>query len=167
MDVRFINPFVKSICNTFTTMCDLNVTVGKPQLVTDDACDADISAIIGFSGDAAGSVIVKYNFDVACKIASSFAKVEMDRNHPDLVDALGELANMIAGGAKAQFEGLDVDISLPSVVVGSHHHFPVARNAQRLILPCQTAIGTFETHVAMILTKVEANTPAAASGASL
>lgn len=167
MDVKFINPFVKSICNTFTTMCELNVTVGKPQLVNDDSCDADISAIIGFSGDAAGSVIVKYHFDVATRIASAFAKIEMDQNHPDLVDALGELANMIAGGAKAQFEGLDVDISLPSVVVGSHHHFPVARNAKRLVFPCETKLGTFETHVAMIVTRSKSVASAAATGASL
>ncbi|MHC5112249.1 MAG: chemotaxis protein CheX [Planctomycetota bacterium] len=166
MDVRFISPFVKSILNTFNTMCELPVTIAKPYVLGDDKNDADVSVVIGFSGDAAGTVIVKYSFEVASRIATAFAKIEIDQVHPDFVDALGELANMIAGGAKAQFEGLNVDISLPSVVVGSQHHFPASRNSQRIVLPCKTRLGTFESHVSMIVTNSSKGLQAATAGAA-
>jgi len=128
MDVRFVNAFVMSVCNTFETMCSLKVHVDKP-CVSDDTV-GDVSAVIGFSGDAAGSVIIEFDFETASKIATAFAQTEIDPDHEDFADALGELANMVAGGAKAKFDGLKVDISLPSVVIGPHHRFPSSKNSQ-------------------------------------
>ncbi|MCH7995424.1 MAG: chemotaxis protein CheX, partial [Planctomycetes bacterium] len=100
MDVRFVNPFLKSVSNTFATMCGAEVTFGKPVMRTVDSESADVSAIIGFSGDAAGSVVLCFSFDCACKLTTAFAGTEITPEHPDFADALGELANMVAGGAK-------------------------------------------------------------------
>ena len=36
MDVRYINPFIESVSNTFGTMCSLKVRVGKPTIKNDD-----------------------------------------------------------------------------------------------------------------------------------
>ncbi|MFQ5462317.1 MAG: chemotaxis protein CheX [Phycisphaerae bacterium] len=152
MDVGFLNAFVQSICNTFETMCDLKVQVGKPNLGEDT--NGDVSAVIGFSGDAAGSVIIEFDFETASKVATAFAKTEINPDHPDFADALGELANMVAGGAKAKFDGISVDISLPSVVIGQHHRFPTSRNVKRLLLPCSTEAGAFSVHVGMVVSKV-------------
>ncbi|MCH8966902.1 MAG: chemotaxis protein CheX [Planctomycetes bacterium] len=167
MDVRYINPFVKSICNTFETMCELKVSVGKPTLSEDQSAANDVSAIIGFSGDAAGSVVLRFSFDVAAKIASSFAKIEITPDHADFADALGELANMVAGGAKSKFEGLMISISLPNVVIGKHHHFPVSKNAPRLIIPCGTSVGSFNVEIGMVLARKGGKIPElATSGAT-
>lgn len=153
MDVRYINPFIKSLCNTFETMCATKIAMGKPTLKGDSEIDTDVSAIIGFSGDAAGSVMLGFKFDVASKIATKFAGTEITRDHPDFADALGELANMVAGGAKAQFEGLSVDISLPSVVIGENHHVPNSRNAPRVLITCTTDVGAFHVEIGMIVSK--------------
>ena len=75
MDVRFLNPFIRSICNTFETMCGLSVKVGKPSLKTEESTPADVSGVIGFSGDAAGSVVLHYSFDVAASVATKFAGI--------------------------------------------------------------------------------------------
>ena len=92
--------------------------------------------------------------NVACKLASAFAGEEMDEGHADFADAIGELANMVAGGAKAQFSGLEVSISLPSVVVGDPHVVNVTgvpSSAPRLIIPCDTEMGQFHVEVAMVV----------------
>ncbi len=153
MDARYINPFVKSICNTFGMMCGLPVTVGKPLLKQDDGPLSDVSSVIGFSGDASGSVVLNFDFEVASKIASTFAGIEIDRNHPDFADALGELANMVAGSAKAQFEGLNISISLPNVIVGPNHNVSASKAAPRLIVPCNTDLGGFMVEVGMVMGK--------------
>lgn len=153
MDVRYINPFLKSVRNTFQTMCSLTVEVGKPELKAKDEPKTDVSAIIGFSGDAAGAVVLHFGFDSAAKIASIFAGSQIDQDHPDFADALGELANMVAGGAKCQFEGLDISISLPSVIVGRDHNVSASKNAPRLVIPCVTKAGTFNMEVGMVLGK--------------
>lgn len=165
MDVRYINPFLKSVKNTFQTMCTLTVEVGKPEMKAKDEPNSDVSAIIGFSGDAAGAVILHFGFDAAAKLTSLFAGTQIDANHPDFADALGELANMVAGGAKCQFEGLDISISLPSVIVGKNHSVSASRSAPRLLIPCVTCAGTFYMEVGMVLKKTPvklASSPAVA-----
>jgi chemotaxis protein CheX len=160
MDVRYINPFVKSVSNTFETMCGLAVTVGKAQLKIGDDPRTDVSAIVGLSGDAAGSVVLHFTFESASKVASAFAGTEITPKHPDFADALGELANMVTGGAKCQFEGLSISISLPSVVVGHNHNVSASKSSPRIVIPCTTTAGIFYIEVGMVLAK-----PAAVRGA--
>ncbi|RME37478.1 MAG: chemotaxis protein CheX [Planctomycetota bacterium] len=167
MDVRYINPFVRSICNTFETMCHLKVGIGKPQLKTSDDPASDVSGVIGFSGDAAGSVVLHFDFDVASKIATAFAGTEITKDHPDFADAIGELANMIAGGAKAQFEGLSIGISLPNVIIGPNHNVSASKSSPRIVLPCRTEAGEFFVEVGMELSKrPSGQTSAAVTGAA-
>ena len=153
MDVRYINPFVKSVSNTFETMCSLPVAIGKPTLKINDGTGSDVSSIIGFSGDAAGSVVLHFSFEVASKVATAFSGMEITPDHPDFADALGELANMVAGGAKAKFEGLNVSISLPNVIVGKDHNVSASKTTPRVVIPCSTDAGGFEVEVGMELAK--------------
>ena len=153
MDARYINPFISSICNTFETMCNAPVKVGKPTLKTVDKSGADVSSVIGFSGDAAGSVVLRFSFDTASKLASAFAGIDITPEHEDFADALGELANMVAGGAKSKFEGLNIGISLPNVIVGPDHNLSASKNSPRLVIPCETEVGPFDVEVAMELAK--------------
>ena len=151
MDVRFINPFVESVCNTFETMCGLRVTIGKPELKTTDDPVTDVSGVIGFSGGAAGCVVIHYAFDVASKVATAFAGVEVTPEHEDFADAIGELTNIIAGGAKSKFEGLNISISLPNVIIGKNHNVSPSKSTPRLIIPCKTDVGVFYVEVGMVL----------------
>ena len=163
MDVRFINPFISAIRNVFSTMVRTEVTIGKPQVRPGDLCSADVSGVIGLSGDATGAVVLSFPKVVACKIASMFAGAELSLEHPDFTDAIGELANMVAGNAKKDFSGLNVSISLPSVIVGAGHQVSQLRNSVQLVIPCQTPMGPFNVEVAMVAHKKAAaqNRPAA------
>ena len=54
MDVRFINPFIGSVKNVFKTMLTTDIIVSKPVIKEHDEANADVSAVIGLSGDASG-----------------------------------------------------------------------------------------------------------------
>ena len=167
MDVRYINPFVKSVSNTFQTMCNLSINVGKPQLKQGDGPSADITSVIGFSGDAAGSVALLFSYDTASKIATAFSGTEITPEHPDFADAIGELANMVAGGAKSQFEGLKISVSLPNVIRGKNLNMSASKNTPRIVIPCNTDAGTVYMEIGMVLSKPATNvTQAAAVGAN-
>ena len=159
MDVRYINPFVDSIQNTFRTMCGLSVRIGDPSLKIDDAPGADVSSVIGFSGDAAGSVVLHFSFETASKICTAFAGTDIDPQHADFADALGELTNIVAGGAKAKFDGVNIFVSLPNVIVGKNHCVSASKSSPRILIPCSTDAGAFHLEIGMVLTK-----PAAVSG---
>lgn len=154
MDVQFINPFVGAVKTVFKTMVSTDITVGKPVVVRSaHEMRADVSAVIGLSGDAVGAVVLSLPVATAEAAASKFAGVQMDQTHPDFSDALGELANMVAGSAKAKLEGLNVSISLPSVIIGREHIVSQSRNKPRLLLPCESALGSFNVEVAMVVEK--------------
>jgi chemotaxis protein CheX len=155
MDVRFINPFVTAIQSVFKTMVSTEVQIKKPYMKSEVVASADVSGVIGFSGDASGCVVLSFPKDVACKAASAFAGVEIDENHPDFADAVGELANMIAGNAKKDFVGMNVSISLPSVILGADHVVSQSRTCPRLVIPCGTALGSFYVEVGMIVDKAK------------
>ncbi len=153
MDVRYINPFIASIKNVFSTMVQTEVTVGKPVLKPTNDRAVDVSSVIGLSGDIVGAVVLGFSCDVACKLASTFAGIEMTLDHADFSDAIGELANMVAGNAKKDFTGHDVSISLPSVIVGKGHHVSQLKTSPRLVIPCSSAAGSFDVEIAMVVKK--------------
>lgn len=153
MDVRYINPFITAIKNVFSTMVHTQVTIAKPLLRPRDICSADVSGVIGLSGDVTGAVVLSFPEDVACAVASKFAGLELSIDHPDFVDAIGELANMVAGNAKKDFNGINVSISLPSVICGAGHVVSQSGATPQLIIPCKTDIGSFYVEVALVVEK--------------
>ncbi len=153
MDVKFINPFVTAISRVFETMVGTEVKVGKPLLKQAALISAEVSGIIGLSGDVQGCVVLSFPGDVASKAASRFAGTELTIDHPDFTDAVGELANMVAGNAKKDFPGCNVSISLPSVIIGPGHTVSQSKSSPFLIIPCETDIGRFNVEVALVTKK--------------
>ncbi len=82
-------------------------------------------------------------------MVTKFTGMELDPEHEDFADAIGELVNMISGGAKAQLEGKEVNISCPSVVIGSSHKVVNPLDVICILLPCKTQVGDFEVEVAL------------------
>lgn len=149
MDVRYINPFITSVKNVFKTMLQMDVQFGKPTVKSDETHTHDVSSIIGLSGDVVGAVIVSFPKLAATRIASAFAGVDLKEEDADFADAIGELANMISGNAKKDFDGLDVLISVPSVVIGTGHQIRATKVTPRLVLPCSCPAGSFVVEVGM------------------
>jgi len=156
MDVEYINPFVGAVQNVFRTMLGLEAKFGKPYLKQEETACADVSAVIGFSGDAAGSVVISFPKLVAARTASTFAGMDLKEDHPDFADALGELANMVAGNAKKDFEGVDISISLPNVIIGENHRVSRSNAVPRLVIPCESSLGPFYVEVGMKIEKAAA-----------
>ncbi len=153
MDVRYINPFIRAIRNVFATMLKTEVNVQKPHVKNDGRASADVSGVIGFTGGATGCVVLSFPKDVACRAASTFAGMQIALESPDLIDAIGELANMVAGNAKKDFEGARISISLPSVIIGENHIVGQSRMVPRLVIPCASPLGSFYVEVAMKVDK--------------
>lgn len=150
MDVKCVNPFMGAIKNVFKTMLNMDTQFGKPHVKTADEISHDVSGIIGLSGDVVGAVIVSFPKLSAIKIASMFSGIALSDADEDFTDAIGELANMIAGNAKKDIEGLNISITTPSVVIGSGHQVKSTRQIPKLVIPCSCPAGSFIVEVGMI-----------------
>ena len=155
MDVRFINPFVASVKHVYKTVLGVDIVVGRPLIKSADAAGADVSAIIGLSGDAAGSVVLAFPMLTAVKSASTFTGTEITQNHEGFTDALGELAQRVVSEAKAQLDELNVAISSPDVVVGRERIASQARPTPMLGIPCDSSLGRFAVEVALVVKKAQ------------
>ncbi len=144
---RLINAFVESIRNVFSTMVGLETKVGEAVLKTSVPTPLyDVSGIVGFSGEVSGSVAISFKRDVAQAIIETFCGEMFDIDSDDFADAVGELANMVAGNAKKDF-GLDANISIPSVIIGPGHSVARLSDVPCLILPCQTDAGEYSVEI--------------------
>lgn len=148
MDVRYINPFLSAIKNVFETMLGLPFNLGKPQLKQDSQPTYDVSAFIGLSGTATGCVVLCLSKPMTLNLASALCQDTFTEINPDVTDALGEIANMIAGNAKKDFPGGNNSISIPSVVLGKHK-IKYPSGVPIISLPCETDSGRMILDVAL------------------
>lgn len=149
MDSSYIMPFIESTQNVFNTMLRLPVEVGEPGRKAAGQPSHDVSGIIGMSGTVDGTVALSFDTEAAEQIVAQFIGFRLDHTHEDFADAVGELVNMIAGGAKARFQSGDVSISCPSVVVGKEHLVFTRKDAVHIALPCRCEFGAFAVEVCM------------------
>lgn len=126
MQVEYINPFIAALKNTFRTMLSCEARRGKVAVKQDSRAAHEISGVIGLSGRAVGTVVVSFSTQVALKAASTMLMMETTEVDDEVVDAVGELTNMVAGAAKAELEEYNLAVSLPNVITGPAHevHFP-------------------------------------------
>lgn len=148
MDPNYIKPFVAAAKRIFDTMTNIPFSLGKPELKRDSKVPHEISSIIGLSGNVSGSVVISLSEAVAFQLASALLSEDITELTDDCTDAIGEIANMIAGNAKTDFPSTDNAISVPSVVVGKHKvKYPSGVPVIRI--PCKTDKGEMVIEIAL------------------
>jgi chemotaxis protein CheX len=142
--VEHINPFIQATAQTFATMVKCEIKPGKMQLRTGDTMHHDVSGIIGLSGGAKGSVALSFPRITALKVVSAFIGDKVLQLDKDALDAVGELANIVAGSAKQDLSQYKIMISLPTVITGNNHTLNSPSDAPELIVPFETPHGKFD-----------------------
>ena len=146
LNAKLIMPFVNSTINVFTTMVKIKPEIIKPRLKEDSGATYDVSGVIGFSGEVVGSVVLSFQMEAAKKLVGALVGGEVDPNSSDFADAVGELANMIAGNAKKDL-GCMASIAVPTVIIGQHHRIGRLSDVPCVLIPCHTSEGDFAVEV--------------------
>ena len=120
MQTDFINPVIQATVDTFTMMVGI-----KPQrtevIVKRGALETyGLSGIIVLSGKVNGAMVLNMPEDVALNVASSFTGEDVRSVTAEVLDAIAELTNIVAGDTKTRLheKGYEFGISLPRVVLG-------------------------------------------------
>ena len=148
MDVRYINPFITAIENIFDTMIGIPLLMGKPAVKSGREPAFEISSIIGLTGDVKGCVVINLSESTAIRLASALLGDELSELNEDCTDAIGEIANMIAGNAKTDFPSGNTSISVPSVVTGKHK-VTYPSGLPIITIPCETDEGKLLVDIAL------------------
>ncbi len=163
MRVEYINPFIASLTNAFRTMLNCEVKRNAVFLKSNNAPKYDppheVSGVIGLSGTAVGTVVLSLSRNVALQAASVMLASEVDEVNADVIDAVGELTNVVAGAAKAQLEQHKLMVSLPSVITGTGHEVRFPSDVTPICVQFETPWGPLALEVG--LTPVKSELPAA------
>lgn len=153
MNVDFINPFIGSTLKALEVMASVRPERGKPFVKGDHAAKGDISGVIGLAGEATGSVAVTFPGSLARKIYRRMVGEEAGGLTDEVRDSVGELVNMIAGGAKAALaqQGFAFRIAIPSIVVGPGHTIEHKGKGPCLAVPFTIEGETFWLEVSFVL----------------
>lgn len=122
-DVEIAKHFVKATTTILATMAGITAKPGAPFVKKDYVAQGDISAIIGVTGPKNGTISVTFPDASAEALVRAMLGDAVEDIRQDMQDAVGELANMISGQARASIaeHGLTLQGSTPSVVVGKNH----------------------------------------------
>ena len=141
-EVDFINPVISSLEEIFETMLNCKIARTGLALKENSTTLHPVSGIIGVHGKTAiGTVVLTMTESVALKAASTLLMMEMTEPDEDVMDAVGELTNMVAGATKAKLSRYNLAMGLPSVFYGNNCriHFPA--NAHPIVIPFQSPWG--------------------------
>jgi chemotaxis protein CheX len=146
MESEYISPFIQGVEELVHTMLQTGCRVdASPSLE-----DTDVSGVISMAGEINAQLALSFPKRTARRMVAQMLAI--DENEVDesiLGDGVGEMANIVAGRAKARFGGgaQPLQLSLPSIIIGSHHDISFFRAHDVTILRVQTEMGNFSLRI--------------------
>lgn len=131
--------------DVFSTM--LMVDIGSEEIFVNEKCqiDSNLTSMIGLGGGIRGLLAVHCPASVAKAITGSFLGMEVAELDEDVKDAIGEIANMIAGNLKVSLaeKEISIELAIPTSIIGESFRLSGIVDASRLIIPFKMGDGTF------------------------
>ena len=144
MDVALVNPFVESTLHILDTTAAVKAKPDPPFLKTDIRPLADISGILEITGDLAGSAAVSFTECSILSIVSAMFGEKMTRINEEIIDAVGEISNMVAGHVTTKLAEQGKKVKVKFVQVSTGPDQPVIHTdsgSPVLALPFKTTMG--------------------------
>ena len=136
---------IESAKEIFSTMVMMEIAVAGERLTETVVLVDSISGVVGLAGKYKGVLAIHLPNSVAMAITGSFLGMEVEEINEDAEDAVGELANMLAGDIKTVLsdKGRDIDLSIPTIISGHEYDFQPTKEAESFIIPFSCNCGEF------------------------
>ncbi len=144
MKAEFVNPFLASLLNVVQTMATMELSPQKPRLKKDEIARGDVSGLIGMIGSQTkGSMSITFDEKLALEIMHRMVGERPVGINEEITDMVGEITNMVTGGAKRILadKGYDFDMATPAVVSGRGHTITHKCEGAVIIMPFESDYG--------------------------
>ncbi len=137
----------------FATMLDMPLTAGEARRRQHDLSEHfnGVIAVVGLAGEWMGSGGLSCSEEVACKIAAQLLMTEFPAVDREVIDAMGEVANIIVGNVKNELEesmGV-LQLSLPTVIHGVNLNTSSGRHQEWTVVDFSGDLGSFSVHLSL------------------
>ena len=121
LNVEHINPFLMASTKILKEMCFIDTKLGRPYIKNPNFLENTLVIFIGFTGEMKGQVMIAFDNEVACDIASKMMMMPVTEMNEISKSAMGELGNMIMGNTATIFstKGIAIDITPPTIGNGT------------------------------------------------
>lgn len=149
-ELEYLRPFINNTGHILQTMAQLEACFKEVYFSNAIRIFGDVSGIMGLSGNAEGTLVVTFYWDLAKMIVAKMMGIEEEAIDAELIhDGVSEIINMISGSTKREFVGkpYHFEITLPSVVVGPGHQIGHFQDTSVAVLIFQVENQSFALHV--------------------
>jgi len=149
MEAAMVNPFIEGTLYILDTTASLKVRPVSPYFKADSLARGDISGVLSVSGDVTGSACVSFTQKSILGIVSAMFGEEMTVMNEEIIDAVGEIGNMISGHVTTKMTemGKSVRVKLLEVKTGKGHTVEHEGGGRVLALPFETTKGNLVIEV--------------------
>jgi len=147
MNVDWINPFLNSMTNVLSTMANISATPQKPILKQDSISLGVLSGYIELQGEQTeGSLAISFDEPIILAITNNMLGENLTQVDETAKDMVGELTNMVCGGAKniLSDRGFNFELATPQVIKGAPHDIThLVKGGPVILLPFKAKEGEF------------------------
>ncbi len=125
-------------------MAQMELTPEKPKLKKDEVAMGDVSGLIGMvSEQAKGSLSITFDSALAIATMKGMVGEAPEEVNEEITDLVGEITNMVTGGAKRMLseKGFEFDMATPVVVSGPDHTIHHKAKGPVVIIPLGSPTG--------------------------
>lgn len=134
----------------FSTMLDIQVEMAPAYVDTASPSTTEgVMAFVGMAGPWVGSGVISFNSEMACRLSTIFLMADAPTVNEDVLDAMGEIANMVFGNFKTSAEAFvgPLGLSVPTVIYGRHFVSRSLGKSEWIVLPLTCAHGDFQIRI--------------------
>lgn len=149
-NVEIINPFLHSMSNVLATMAMLEPQAGPVALKDEDLAFGDVTGIVGMVGENfKASMAVTFTKPVILEITARMLGESITAIDDTVIDMVGEITNMVTGGAKNLLSerGYDIGLATPVVITGDRHQINHKARGPKIVIPFSVEAGNFFVEV--------------------
>jgi chemotaxis protein CheX len=132
------------------TMATLDIHQQNLGLKKDKVPPGDVTGIINMqSNKTKGTLAISFSEQVILQIAQRMLGEPFTSINKDIADLVGEITNIVCGGAKQLLEqkGFSFDLARPTVIVGKAQEVCHTAKAPVIVIPFTTEAGDFYVEV--------------------
>jgi chemotaxis protein CheX len=155
-----------AVQEVFSSMlaCEISTSDGSSATAAGPPFDGVLS-FVGFTGGYAGTGFISCSSAIALDLASRFLMYEAQTLDDEVLDAVGELTNMIVGSAKNPIEDRlgPIQMSVPTSVYGKNISMRNMKTELTVAIQCSYECGEFLVSLSLAQAKKEVSRPYLAS----
>ncbi|MGN6132883.1 MAG: chemotaxis protein CheX [Aureliella sp.] len=151
-DAWLMEQLVCSTQATFATMCGIQVALDGAARHGCPVNYFDLSGVVGIVGAVRATVAISLPRHLAFHVVETLTGVCPERIDADVIDTVGELANIIAGATKrklgdGKLNDRELALEIPTVIIGQGHRVTFSANMNWYVLPFLSDHGLFQVEI--------------------